>query len=266
VRANGIDKQTPPARRRGSGQPGSKNEAQASAVRDNAATHGPEHGNGQADETVAKAVHQLVHGRETTPQGRSANESDAPTMDDLRRAFGDKPQTTSFEPPVVYEVREPRRNGEFFRTHPNRELWLENLMLVDQEDYEKGVYPVGVGMVEPLREFLKRCLLVPCITKKGTVFIWPISIADLTLKQRQNKVEQNKRKIAFEATTEWRTLVWTGGQHVGLPADDGGEYLGDPKWPADLTVDLILERAFLPRLIASKSHDIAKIYLGLSER
>jgi hypothetical protein len=216
-------------------------------------------------ETVAAAVHHLVHGQEA-PAQTPDDEQRIPTMEDLRRAFGEKPQTSSFEPPVVYDVREPKRNGEYFRTHPNRELWLENQMLVDADDFEKGVYPVAVQMVEPLREFLKRCLLVPCITKKGTIFIWPIPIADLTLKQRQTKIEQNKRKIAFEATTEWRTIVWTGGQHVGMPPDDGGEYLGEPKWPKDLTVDLILERGFLPRLIASKAHDIAKIYLGLSER
>jgi hypothetical protein len=219
----------------------------------------------EVDGAVAEAVSRLVHGQ-GKPTQTTAEDDLAPTMEDLRAAFGDKPQVAILEPPVVYEVREPKRNGEYFRTHPDRGLWLENLMLVDQEDFEKGVYPVGVKMVESLREFLKRCLLVPCITKKATIFIWPIPIADLVQKQRPTKIEKNKRKIALEATIEWRTIVWSRGQHIGMPPDDGGEYLGDPKWPETLTLDLIMERAFLPRLIANKKHDIAKIYLGLEDR
>jgi hypothetical protein len=236
-----------------------------SPTSDNTASSEPTSGNGttEAREEINRVVTNLVHGK-----GHAAPQPPyKPTMADLKAAFGSHPQISDTpEGPITYDVREPKKNGEYFQAHPDRRLWLENEMLVDADDFEKGVYPVSVEMQGPLGEWLKHCLLVPCITPKGTIFIWPIPIADLTLKQRPSKMEKRRREIAAEATTQWITLIWTKGQHVSHPADDGGVHHGTPKWPQDLTVELILERAFLNKLIGSRDHDIAKIYLGTGDR
>jgi hypothetical protein len=237
--------------------------AQAKADRDTPRSGEPAKGNGQSTDAVAAAVHSIVHKGDPAAPPVSYK----PTMADLKAAFGAHPQVSDTpEGPIVYDVREPKKNGEYFQTHPDRRLWLENAMLVDQDDFEKGVYPIAVNMQGLLEKWLKHCLLVPCITSKGTIFIWPIPIANILLKQRPSPMEKRRREIAAEASLQWTTYYWYEGKHGGHSADDDGAHHGVPKWPQDLTVELIMERAFLNKLICSRDHDIAKIYLGTGDR
>jgi hypothetical protein len=139
-------------------------------------------------------------------------------------------------------------------------------MLPDRDGFDKAVYPVSPEMQIPLGRWVKRMLLVPCINAEGEPFVWGFIVADIMRGQRTTKVETAKRKIVDQATTQWVAMVWDGKRHIGVPAVDEGKYLGEPKWPEDLSFDLIIERCLTPEYIASTEHEIAKIYLGMAKR
>jgi hypothetical protein len=190
-----------------------------------------------------------------------------PTAEELRAAMGPQPSIENIgKLEERYDCREPLRSAEYFRTHSDRSLWQGSVMLVDKDGFDRPVFLVSPGMQPILHKWLKRVLLVPCVNVDGIVFIWPIIIADILLGQRSTKVEQNKREIALQAVALWTALVWFKNRHIGEPAEEKGVHLGEPAWPTDLTLDLINTRTFGANYIASRDHEIAKIYLGLGRR
>jgi hypothetical protein len=192
-----------------------------------------------------------------------------PTIEELEEAVDGGPVGNVGKAEEVYERREPRSQAEFIRTHPNLNLWIEAVLLVDKEGFDRPVYLVGPKQRPLLQTWLKRVLLVPAVNQDGEFFIWPIIIADITLGQRSNRTEQANREIAQRATKEWVCRVFHRGKHVGVPADEGGRGLGDkgkPQFPEDLTRKLILERTFIGAYIGNNNHEMIKIYRGRTKR
>jgi hypothetical protein len=192
-----------------------------------------------------------------------------PTLEELTAAIDGSPLGNVGKVEEVYERREPRSQAEFFRTHPDLGLWIESVLLVDKEGFDKPVYLVGPKQRPLLQSWLKRALLVPCVNQDGEFFIWPIIIADIALGQRSNRTEQGNREIAQRAQKEWVCRVFHRGKHVAVPADEGGVHLGDkgiPQFPEGLTRDLIVERTFAGAYIGHDDHEMIKIYRGRSKR
>jgi hypothetical protein len=139
-------------------------------------------------------------------------------------------------------------------------------MLPDREGFDKTTYPISPRMQIPLQKWIKRMLMVPCVNAEDELFVWAFVVADIMRGQRTTKVETAKRGVVLQATEQWTALVWDGEKHIGVPAAENGRYLGEPKWPKDLSIDRILERCFASEYIASPEHEIAKVYLGLGKR
>jgi hypothetical protein len=164
-----------------------------------------------------------------------------------------------------YECRGKIKRGEFFRTHPNRALWLESAVLVDEDGIDKTTYLVSPTVQPLLQRWLSRVLLIPCINQDRCLFVWSIPIADITIGQRSTRSEAVRRVAAQQALTTWSTVVWFQSEHHVVPAD-APEELGEPRWPDDLDKATLLLRTFQDHLIADAAHPILRVYLGRARR
>jgi hypothetical protein len=221
--------------------------------------------NGQADDIDCESAAELA----SEPEGEGVPIGARPTIEELEAAVDGGPIGDVGKAEEVYERREPRKEAEFFRTHPDLGLWIETVLLVDREGFDKPVYLVGPRQRPLLQNWLKRVLLVPCVNQDGEFFEWPIIIADITLAQRATRSEQANREIAQRAMLEWICRVWVRGKHIPVPADENGRHLGDkgrPQFPEGLTRKLILERTFTGAYIGSNDHEIIRIYRGRTKR
>jgi hypothetical protein len=71
-------------------------------------------------------------------------------------------------------VRRPRK-GEFFRAHADPGMSLEVAIYQDRDEPDE-VYFVAPSMRDELSEDTKAVLLQLCVSRKGVVFIWPLTI------------------------------------------------------------------------------------------
>jgi hypothetical protein len=98
-------------------------------------------------------------------------------------------------------VRKPRR-GEFFRCHPDPKMSLSVTVYVDQDEQDE-VYFVAPAMRGELAEDLRAVLLQLAISRKGVVFVWP-----LTISSDKNPLgrswHETARKAAELAKKDWK--------------------------------------------------------------
>jgi hypothetical protein len=163
-----------------------------------------------------------------------------------------------------YESRQKLKPGEYIRAHRDKRLWQDALVLVDEDGLEKTTYLVARDLQPKLRDWLKRVLLVPAVNQDHEFFLWVIPIADISLGQRMSNTEKERRRAAEMAGNTWATVFWDGKRHKVRSAD--GNALGEPKWPKDLTRELINLRTFQDKYIGGINHPIAQYYLGLKRR
>jgi hypothetical protein len=258
----GVNQAAHVARRRRGRLPGAKNKPRKSLVEDNPPSGEPGQGNGVDYEAAAMP---------DSTEGAAPQYGARPTFEELEAAADGSPSGMVGKIEETYDRREPRPQAEFFRTHQDLNLWIETILLVDKDGFEKPVYLVGPLQRPLLQPFLKRVLLVPTVNQDGEFFVWPILIADITLGQRATRTEQANREIVQQAQKVWTCRVWDPGKrkHIGVPADQGGAHLGDkgrPQFPEDLTRKLILSRTFSGAYIGHNDHEMIKLYRGLMKR
>jgi hypothetical protein len=193
------------------------------------------------------------------PHGRVAYE-------EIEGAMGIGDDGTVLEPVEEdFDCRKPnKKRAEFIRCHPDRSLWQQAYVLVDEDGFDRTVYLVVKSMQAVLQDFLSPVLLVPCLNQDGTFFLWPIAISDIALGRRNSKIERSARQIAERATHDWICPAFRSGQYYGIPAR--GTAFGAPEWPEGLTRRMINERTFRDRIITNTTHEIAQIHLGMARR
>src|SRR4051795_5839863 len=99
-------------------------------------------------------------------------------------------------------VRKPSRH-EFFRIHPDPDYNLDTTVFIDKE--ERETYLVAPGMRAALVGEAKPVLLATCITRQGTVFIWPVALPDAD--GRRNAWADTAHEAAKHAAEFWVRLV-----------------------------------------------------------
>jgi hypothetical protein len=156
-------------------------------------------------------------------------------------------------------VRKPRRD-EFFRCHPDPGMSLAVTIYVDREEQDEA-YFVAPAMRGALAEDLRAALLQLAISRKGTLFIWP-----LTLPKEDNPLGRSWHESAFKARdiakTRWIRIFADkslGGYRV-LQAEGR---LSEPEWPANKTLGELLEIAFGDRIIMAEDHPVVRRLRGL---
>jgi len=156
-------------------------------------------------------------------------------------------------------VRRPRR-GEFFRCHPDGAMSLAVTIYVDHNDQD-DIYFVAPAMRGMLAEELKPVLLQLAITRKGVLFIWP-----LTIPSEENPLgrswHESARKAAEIAKTKWIRIISDKALN-GYRVRQAEGQLSEPEWPTDKSFSDLLTIAFADRIITSEDHPVVRALRGL---
>jgi hypothetical protein len=156
-------------------------------------------------------------------------------------------------------VRKPGK-AEFVRCHPDPNMSLAVTIYVDRDERD-DVYFVAPQMRGALAEDLRPVLLQLAVSRKGVLFIWP-----LTLPDEENPLgrswHESARKAAEIAKSQWvRETVdkALGGYRVRQAEGK----LSEPEWPTDKTFSELLTIAFSDRIIMSEDHPVVRQLRGL---
>jgi hypothetical protein len=156
---------------------------------------------------------------------------------------------------VSIPVRKPGRQ-EFFRTHPDLDMWFETTVLDLKED--RLTYLVEPELAPQLPGEAVPKMLVPTITTHGSLSLWPIRLED----ERGRLDEWNTVALeaAERARTTWIRLI----ANMGAGTYDVLEATGkfpEPKWP-ELPLRQMLSMAFKERVIDDLDHPVLKRLRG----
>lgn len=135
----------------------------------------------------------------------------------------------------------------FFRCNPNDDYHREYNLLYFEEDRE--TYLVVPQLSVLLERHVKQKRLYYCLTKGGSLCLWPVST-----NIGQNIWVDSAHQIAKEAQNNWVQLVSNkdlGGYVAAIPE----KQWSDPEWP-DLKLSEILEKAFRGRFIDDPEHEV----------
>ncbi len=150
------------------------------------------------------------------------------------------------------EISRPNRL-EFIRTHPTWE-YQAAMLEIDFEHYvlHPALFPKYHREASPK-------VLVPSITRRGQVFLWPIRLPGLD--GRLDRWNQTARNAAELARTQWIRLI--SNRQLGDYDVDIVEGLPEPTWPADITsLEQFLEIAFAGKVIDSENHPVLQRLAG----
>jgi hypothetical protein len=156
----------------------------------------------------------------------------------------------------IIRVEKPNK-ARVFRVHADPTFRLKTLLLVLKEDNESYL------VLPHLREHLANegtCgvfALLPCVSKQGTPFIWPIRMADS--EGKWNIWHQSAWQIAERAMVRWARMQSNrdAGHYVAEYDQRHLEQQQLPAWP-DLTLADWLRLAFRGYTIDSLDHPILR--------
>jgi hypothetical protein len=135
----------------------------------------------------------------------------------------------------------------FFRCHPDNSFHRDFAILNFEEDRE--TYLVTPPMTIFLDSQAKMKRLYYCLTKGGSLCLWPVSIGG-----GQNIWVDSAHQIAAEAQKHWVQLV-SNSEMGGYTANVPEKNWPDPEWP-DLELSDVLEKAFRGRFIDREDHEV----------
>jgi hypothetical protein len=153
-------------------------------------------------------------------------------------------------------VRKPKRT-EFVRVHPD---YVQDALVLEREDgLDKECYLVTSDVQHLVLPELRRTRLFTAITKRGTVFLWPIKLPGDD-NDRFRRTADTALQAAEQAKTLWVKVAWNrdlGGYEMFRAKGD----LGEPQWP-DKSLRDLLEIAFRLNLIDKPDHPVIKELAG----
>jgi hypothetical protein len=156
---------------------------------------------------------------------------------------------------VSLPVRKPGRQ-DFFRSHPDIEMWLETVVLELKED--RLTYLVDPALAPYLPGEAIPKILIPAMTMHNAMFLWPVKLED----ERGRLDEWNAVALeaAERARSKWIRLI----ANMGAGTYDVLEAAGvfpEPEWP-ELSLKRLLALAFKDRFIDSMDHPVLKRLRG----
>jgi len=156
-------------------------------------------------------------------------------------------------------VRKPGKT-EFVRCHPDASMALAVTIYMDRDERD-DVYFVAPQMRGALAEDLRPVLLQLTISRRGVLFIWP-----LTLPSEENPLgrswHESARKAAEIAKTTW-VRVTADKALGGYRVRQAEGKLPEPEWPTDKSFNELLTIAFADRIIMTEDHPIVRQLRGI---
>lgn len=177
-------------------------------------------------------------------------------MKRLREAE-EAPLIDTVEHLVNVAVRKPK-SGEFFRVHRDPEMSLRIAIFENRE--EQLVYFVDTEIRPLLGEQLRAAMLVTCINTAGTIFLWPIKLAEDS-RGGGRAWSESAMRAALLAKDKWVRLIGELGNGAYRVFSARGE-LPEPSWP-DRSLQDLLVVAFEGKIIDDPEHDVIRRLQGL---
>ncbi len=184
----------------------------------------------------------------------TAKENTAPDPFDLDslRVTGDINTIGAERLLVRVPVRKPFKQ-EFFRVHAGQDYRLTCAIL--ELKAEREFYLVTPAVLSAMTEDVRHVELRICITRQGTLFIWPVPMPGPD--GRTNSWHESAREAADLAEKDWIRMV------ANMPAGGYEVYratgkISEPEWP-DRTFQELIQLAFKDgKLIDSVDHPIVQ--------
>jgi hypothetical protein len=150
-------------------------------------------------------------------------------------------------------VRKPKRD-EFFRVHTGEDFTMDALVVERDDDLDREVYVVVPRCADAVLEVARRVRLFTCISKRGTVFLWPAKLPGES--GSGQRWAETGLKVAKHAETLWVRMYGDRslGGYTMVKAKGNVE---EPKWP-DKTFRELLRIAFEGRIIDRPDHPLIR--------
>lgn len=142
----------------------------------------------------------------------------------------------------------------FFRAHDGHRINTRMLHLKEEDEW----YLVAPAFWDELFTELVSAMLVLCVTRQGTAFIWPIRLADEN--GQMNSWHQSALDASEIATSTWIRMKANrqlGGYDVFAAFNNTGE----PAWPAE-SFHTLIDTAFRDRFIDRIDHPVIRRIRG----
>jgi hypothetical protein len=159
---------------------------------------------------------------------------------------------------MTVPVRSPKRN-EFFRVHPDPNYTVDAVLLERDNGIDKESFIVTPELQNLVQSELRQSRLFTAITKRGTVFLWPVKLPRDGHDNTQRIADANLG-IAEEAKSLWVKREWDRELGAHKMSRAKGE-LGDPQWPDKSFRDLIAI-AYRNNLIDRADHPVIRELAG----
>ena len=148
------------------------------------------------------------------------------------------------------------KSQTWFSPHPDPKRWRSFLTIRDQADRD-AYHIINPSLAEELAGEFTTTLLVPCMSKQGSLFFWPIKLPG-----EDGKIDswnESAFNIAVAKGGQWIRLnsnQSTGSYDTVTPVKKGQE----PEWPEDILG--ALQKAINKVYIAELNHPLVKRLLG----
>jgi hypothetical protein len=156
-------------------------------------------------------------------------------------------------------VRKPKRT-EFVRVHPGADYMVPCMLVMERDTgMDTESYLVTPPVQHLVSEELKQVRLYTAITKRGTVFLWPIKLPGDN-NDRIRRISDTAIQCAEQAKTLWVKVCWDrdlGGYGMQRAKGD----LGEPQWP-DKSMRDLLELGFRNYLVDRPDHPVIREFAG----
>ena len=167
------------------------------------------------------------------------------------RVTQDFSQATTEPQQSLIQVCKPRKDI-FFRAHPEWQFLAWVL------DYEQRNYLVLPSVAEDVEGLAKLRHLVPCITKDGDVFVWPLG-------QIKTIGQTDAWTLSAHRTLTASRLAWvrmfshlTSGAYKSIQAKAGWP---EPHWP-ETDLNSLIQQAFNDSVIDDSDHPVLRALRG----
>ena len=193
------------------------------------------------------------HG-ETDPSARDAPDPFDPKKLALQ---GNPAEAIGVKKALIHvPVRKPNRQ-EFFRNHLSTEFRAPMAILELKDEGE--TYLVTPEVAASLPGEVKPVMLTTCISRQGTVFLWPVPLPNEN--GRQLAWHVSTREAAERAKTKWVRMV----ANMAAAAYDVYEAPGEiaePAWPYHTFQELLAVAFGNGKLIDRPDHPVLQQLLG----